>query len=51
MKQPGKWRETIDLFSLNFNNFNLKEVLGYPHAGNNVFHVSGIGLVYFTYYY
>lgn len=48
MKQPGKWKETIDPFSLNFN---LKEVLGYPHAGNNVFHVSGIGLVYFTYYY
>lgn len=30
-------------FSLNFNNFNLKEILGYPHAGNDVFYVNGIG--------
>lgn len=43
MKQPGKWRESIDPFSLNFNNFKLKEVLGYPHAGNDVFYVKGIG--------
>lgn len=43
MKQPGKWRETMDPFSLNFNNFKLKQVLGYPHAGNDVFYVSGIG--------
>jgi aminoglycoside phosphotransferase (APT) family kinase protein len=43
MKQPDKWRETMDPFSLHFNNFQLKEILGYPHAGNDVFHVQGIG--------
>lgn len=43
MKQPSKWRETMDPFSLKFNNFKLKEILGYPHAGNDVFYVSGIG--------
>lgn len=41
MKQPDKWRETIDPFSLSFTNFHLKEILGYPHAGNDVFHVRG----------
>lgn len=43
MKQPDKWRETMDPFSLNFNNFHLREILGYPHAGNDVFYVNGIG--------
>lgn len=43
MKQPDKWRETMDPFTLRFNNFQLKEVLGYPHAGNDVFYVRGIG--------
>lgn len=38
---PQRWRETCDPFSLKFNNFELKEVLGYPHAGNDVFHVRG----------
>jgi hypothetical protein len=28
-------------FTLNFDNFYLKDVLGYPHAGNDVFYVSG----------
>ncbi len=42
-KQPDKWRETMNPFLLNFNNFQLKEILGYPHAGNDVFYVSGIG--------
>lgn len=32
-----KWRETIDPFSLKFTNFKLKEILGYPFAGNDVF--------------
>ena len=41
MKQPDKWRETIDLFSLSFTNFHLKEILGYPHAGKDVFYVRG----------
>jgi aminoglycoside phosphotransferase len=42
MKQPDKWRETIDPFCLHFNRFQLIEVLGYPHAGNDVFYVKGI---------
>ena len=42
MKQPEKWKETIDPFSIKFNSFILKEVLGYPHARNDVFYCSGI---------
>lgn len=42
MRFPGKWRETIDPFKLKFNNFKLIEVLGYPHAGNDVFYAKGI---------
>lgn len=42
MMFPNKWRETIDPFTLNFKNFILKEILGYPHAGNDVFYVKGI---------
>lgn len=41
-KHPEKWRETIDPFSLNYHSFRLTEVLGYPHAGNDVFHVRGV---------
>src|SRR5690554_3364007 len=41
MRQPEKWRETIDPFSIKFDNFKLKEILGYPHAGNDVFYVKG----------
>jgi Ser/Thr protein kinase RdoA (MazF antagonist) len=41
MKQPDKWRETIDPFSLEFKQFELSRVLGYPHAGNDVFYVEG----------
>jgi len=39
MKHPDKWRETIDLSSISFNQIIIDEVLGYPHAGNDVFHV------------
>ena len=28
-------------FTLNFNNFQIKDILGYPHAGNDVFYLSG----------
>ncbi len=42
MKQPPKWRETIDPFSIKFTRFSLSEVLGYPHAANDVFYVKGI---------
>lgn len=31
----------MDPFTLNFNNFQIKDILGYPHAGNDVFYVSG----------
>ena len=41
-KHPDKWRNTIDPFTLNYHTFRLLEVLGYPHAGNDVFHVKGI---------
>ncbi len=39
---PAKWRETADPFSLDFHTFQPIEILGYPHAGNDVFHVRGI---------
>ena len=42
MKQPDKWKDTIDPFSIKFNNFKLLEVLGYPHARNDVFYCKGI---------
>ncbi len=39
---PQKWRETCDPFVLDYHDFELNEVLGYPHAGNDVFHVRGL---------
>lgn len=42
MNFPKKWRETINPFELKFTNFILKEILGYPHAGNDVFYAKGI---------
>lgn len=36
-----KWRETIDPFSLPYTCFELEEILGYPPAGNDVFHARG----------
>lgn len=42
MIHPEKWRETVDPFQLPFNSFKLVEVLGYPHAGNDVFQAKGI---------
>lgn len=42
MQHPQKWRETIDPFALPMTRFRLQEVLGYPHAGNDVFHVRGL---------
>ena len=38
---PEQWRETCDVFSLPYHRFRVAEVLGYPHAGNDVFHVKG----------
>lgn len=39
---PNKWRETVDPFSLDYTNFKLTEILGFPHAGNDVFFAKGI---------
>ena len=41
MKHPEKWRETIDPTTLPLRWFKLQEILGYPHAGNDVFQVCG----------
>lgn len=41
MAHPNKWRDTCDPFQLPFSEFQLASVLGYPHAGNDVFHVTG----------
>ncbi len=42
MQHPEKWRESVDPFSLPYKQFELKRILGYPHAGNDVFHADGI---------
>lgn len=42
MVHPQKWRETCDPYSLVYHNFQLREIIGYPHAGNDVFHARGI---------
>ncbi len=39
---PAKWRAAIDPFTLQFGNFQLLDILGYPHAGNDVFYVRGV---------
>ncbi len=39
--QPEKWRDTVDPFALPLEKFRLEEVLGYPHAGNDVFYAAG----------
>lgn len=42
MKQPKKWRECPNPFEIKFKNFKLVKILGYPHAGNDVFYVKCI---------
>lgn len=42
MIQKEKWRETIDPYSLQYKHFKLTEILGYAHAGNDVFYANGI---------
>ena len=42
MKHPDKWRDTVDPFALPYHAFKPLEILGYPHAGNDVFHVRGL---------
>ena len=40
-KAPEKWRETINPFSLNLKRYKIDEVIGYPHARNEVFLTRG----------
>jgi len=40
-QHPEKWRETCDPFSFHYHHFQLDSILGYPHAGNDVFYVRG----------
>lgn len=42
MKHPQKWRDTCDPFALPYRQFQAVEILGYPHAGNDVFHARGM---------
>lgn len=42
MKHPDKWRDTADPFALPYKSFKPLEILGYPHAGNDVFYVKGL---------
>lgn len=42
MRHPEKWRDTEDPYKLPFHQFSLAEVIGYPHAGNDVFQVRGM---------
>lgn len=39
---PTKWRDMADITSFDLAPFRLEHVLGYPHAGNDVFHVKGL---------
>ena len=39
---PAKWRDTVDPFSLSFHAFQPTEILGYPAARNDVFHLKGL---------
>ena len=41
MRQPKKWKDTINPFDLQFNSFKITKVLGYPHARNDVFYLTG----------
>ncbi len=40
-QEPEKWRDGIDPFSLPLRNMQVLEILGYPHAANQVFYVRG----------
>lgn len=41
MIHPEKWRDTINPMELKFRNFEILNIVGYPHAGNDVFQVDG----------
>lgn len=42
MIHPEKWRDSIDPFELTIPNFKIERILGYPHAGNDVFQMEGL---------
>lgn len=42
MHQPHPWRDTVNPFKLPLQDFALERVLGYPHAGNDVFYTEGM---------
>ena len=42
MNYPERWRDCIDPRELPLHRFAVREILGYPHAGNDVFQVTGI---------
>lgn len=42
MIHPEKWRETANPYDLEIKNFKIENILGYPHAGNDVFQVDAI---------
>ncbi len=41
-QEPQKWREGIDPLALPLQNVQIQEILGYPHAANQVFHLRGL---------
>ncbi len=49
--EPEKWREGIDPLTLPLQKVQLRRVLGYPHASNQVFHVEGVQEGRTGYYY
>lgn len=50
-QEPEKWRDGIDPLSLPLRNVQLQEILGYPHAANQVFYVKGVQADKEGYYY
>ncbi|MCD8131255.1 MAG: aminoglycoside phosphotransferase family protein [Lachnospiraceae bacterium] len=50
-EEPEKWRNTIDPFSLPLKKVCIQEILGYPHAANQVFYVKGVQAGKEGYYY
>lgn len=42
MQQPQKWKETIDPFKISFEKLKILDVLGYPHARNDVFYCKAL---------
>lgn len=49
--EPQKWRDGIDPFALPLCNVRILEILGYPHAANQVFYLRGINGNEEHYYY